>query len=162
LKTGNCTFVNKKCNSTSLCQKGVCDPNLGCVQQPIDCALDRNVTALDKCHYAVCVNTTGCQILVVPGSLDACGYCNKPGACVKNKSGGIPPGAVAGAVIGGAVVAGILALGIGLFAASQGAAAFTPATQVQMTGGLNNPVYGDGDTGGTNPFDEHDYVNMQN
>lgn len=159
VKTGKCTFVNKVCNSTSLCRKGVCDPNVGCVQQPIDCAKDKNVTALDSCHFAICVNTTGCVISVVPNSLDACGFCNKPGLCNVRKSK-VPAGAIAGAVIGGAVVAGIVALGIGLFAASSGAAAFTPGTQVQMMGGSNNPLYTDGDTGGTNPFNDTDYQGM--
>jgi hypothetical protein len=158
LATGNCTFVNKKCNSTGLCQKGVCDPNLGCVQRPVDCALDKNLTALDACHFAICVNTTGCQIAVVPGSLDACGLCQKPGKCVIAKKSSIPAGAIAGAVIGGAVVAGLLALGIGLFMSCQGASSFTPGTQGQMVGGSNNPLYTDGDTGGTNPFNDNDYV----
>eukprot|EP01091_Cochliopodium_minus_P010111 TRINITY_DN2637_c0_g2_i1.p1 TRINITY_DN2637_c0_g2~~TRINITY_DN2637_c0_g2_i1.p1 ORF type:complete len:1325 (+),score=322.31 TRINITY_DN2637_c0_g2_i1:52-4026(+) len=161
LKTGKCTFTQKQCNSTNICQKGVCDPNVGCVLQPIDCIKDKNVTALDICHFAVCQNTTGCVLAVIPNSLDACGFCNQPGKCNKtpaNRSSGIPAGAIAGAVIGGAVVAGIVALGIGLFAASSGAAAFTPGTQVQMVGGSNNPLYTDGDTGGTNPFEDNDYV----
>jgi len=155
-KTGNCTFVEKSCtNSTNLCNKGVCDPTVGCVLQPIDCGL--NVT-LDTCHIAVCSNLTGCAIAAIPGSLDACGLCNQPGKCAIARKSSIPAGAIAGAVIGGAVVAGIIALGIGLFAASSGAAAFTPGTQVQMVGGSNNPLYTDGDTGGTNPFEDNDYV----
>jgi len=112
---------------------------------------------LDACHFVVCVNTTGCTVAVVPNSLDKCGTCNATACALRNKSK-VPAGAIAGAVIGGAIIAGIVALGIGLFAASQGAAAFTPGTQVQMMGGSNNPLYTDGDTGGTNPFDDNDYV----
>lgn len=157
-RTGNCTFTQKRCNSTSICQKGVCDPNVGCVQRPIDCVLDKNMTVLDKCHFAICSNNTGCTIAVVPNSLDACGFCNKPGKCAIGRKSVIPAGAIAGAVIGGAIIAGVIALGIGLFAASSGAAAFTPATQPQMMGGNNNPLYDDGGNGGSNPFDDNDYV----
>lgn len=153
--TGNCTFTQKVCNSTNKCQVGLCDPNVGCVLRPVDCA---NTTVLDKCHFAICSNTTGCTVAVVPNSLDACGFCNKPGKCAIGRKSKVPAGAIAGAVIGGAIVAGIIALAIGLFAAGGGAAAFTPATQPQMMGGSNNPLYTDGDTGGSNPFGEGDYV----
>jgi len=161
-KTGNCTFSQKVCNSTNLCQVGVCDPNVGCVLQPVNCANISGNGTLDACHFATCVNSTGCQIAVVPNSLDACGLCNKPGKCHPRKSA-IPAGAVAGAVIGGAVIAGVAALAIGLYAASSASEIFVTGSEGSIVGGNNNPLYAETDNAGTNPFENlddgnHDYV----
>jgi hypothetical protein len=107
---------------------------------------------LDPCHYPICAPNNGCQIAIVPNTIDACGFCLQPGKCGANRDTGVPPGAIAGAVIGGAVVAGCAAAGIGIFAASKASTGFTPATDNSIVGANTNPLYKQGDNVGNNPF----------
>ena len=164
INTGTCKHENKVCNTTDPCKKALCDPNIGCVEQPLDCAKDRNLTIPDTCHYAVCVNNTGCQVAIIPNTLDACGFCNMPGKCKISRGSKVPSGAIAGAIIGGAVIAGIAAIGIGMYASSRAASSFLAGGNNAIMGGNNNPLYETSEHSGENPMDNSvdDYLPMNN
>jgi hypothetical protein len=157
--TGNCTYTNVVCNSSSVCSTGICNPNSGCVQTPVNCANLKNISALlDPCHFPICAANNGCQVAVIPNTLDACGFCNQPGKCNPRSKSKIPAGAIAGAVIGGSVVAGAAAIGIGALFASKSAAGFGAGSDGAIVGAAHNPLYAQGNHAGDNPFHNNDYV----
>jgi len=121
---------------------------------PVNCGL--NFTFIGPCSFPICSNRTGCQLAIVPGSLNpACGTC---GPCANRKSA-IPAAAIAGAIIAAAIIAGILAIAIGLCAAKGGATGFAAGTEGAIVGGNTNPLYAEELVSGTNPLDPNtDYV----
>ena len=139
LLTGECSYSQIICNTTNFCKKAFCDSSVGCVEQPLDCVKDKNLTIPDTCHFPVCNNLTGCEIAVIPNSLDACNYCNQPGKCKINKSP-VPAGAIAGAIIGASVVVGVAALAMGFISTASNAASFIPGTEGAIMGGDRKSV----------------------
>lgn len=151
-------YVSKNAVCTPVaCTVDSCDPNKGCVNTQLGCAVPPlSCNATIGCYEAGNANNfvAGvCQIIVVYGLFDLCGRCLGDNVdCFFQTV--LPVSTVAGIATGAAVgiaVAAVIAILLGLWLSKKGYDYYQARSQMQAAGMHNNPYFKDNEMGGQMP-----------